>query len=129
MNKFLLSLIVLLFCSLPSFAQKGTAEPDYYPLGFNGDTWTGEVVTTDDSKREITLTYKKKGKEQTFTGILDEGYKLKMKDGSMYELKVSELPPGTKIKVYYISKTKKDASGVKVKYNEIFRIRFLPKEG
>jgi hypothetical protein len=52
-----------------------------------------------------------------------------MKDGSMRELKVSEIPTGTRIKVYYITKTKKDGSGAKTKFNQIIKIRFLPKEG
>jgi hypothetical protein len=75
------------------------------------------------------LIYKKKDKEETFVGVLEEGYAIKMKDGSMHELKVSDIPTGTRIKVYYMSKTKKDASGAKTKFNQIIKIRFLPKEG
>jgi len=128
MNKLLLALILTVFCSVNIQAQKGAAESDYYPMGYSGDTWTGEVTATDDSKREITLTYKKKDKEETFVGILEDSYAVKMKDGAMHELKVSEIPVGTRIKVYYMAKTKKDASGAKVKFNQIFKIRFLPKE-
>ena len=129
MNKLLIAAILIVFCIANAYAQKGAAEPDYYPMGYNGDTWTGEVTATDDSKREITLSYKKKDKEETFVGALEEGYAVKMKDGSMRELKVSEIPTGTRIKVYYITKTKKDASGAKTKFNQIIKIRFLPKEG
>jgi len=125
MKKLLLSLTVMLLCSVIIYAQKGTAEPDYYPMGYNGDTWTGEVTATDDSKREITLTYKKKYKEETFVGILEEGYKVKMKEGNMQELKVSEIPPGTRIKVYYMTKTKKDSSGAKIKFNQIIKNSIL----
>lgn len=35
---------------------------------------------------------------------------------------------GTRIKVYYINKSKKDANSVKVKTNEVFKIKFLPKD-
>ena len=129
MNKLLSALILLLLCAANVYAQKGTAESDYYPMGYSGDTWTGEVTATADDKREITLTYKKKDKEETFTGVLEEGYAVKMKDGSMHKLKVSEIPLGARIKVYYLNKTKKDASGAKVKSPQIFKIRFLPKEG
>jgi len=129
MNKLLLAPILIVFCLPNAHAQKGSAEPDYYPMGYNGDTWTGEVTATDDGKREITLGYKKKDKEETFIGVLEEGYSVKMKDGSMHELKVSEIPTGTRIKVYYMTKTKKDASGAKIKFNQIIKIRFLPKEG
>jgi hypothetical protein len=129
MNKLLLAPILIIVCFANVHAQKGTAESDYYPMGYNGDTWTGEVTATDDGKREITLSYKKKDKEETFTGVLEEGYAVKMKDGSMHKLKVSEIPTGTRIKVYYMTQTKKDASGSKIKFNQIIKIRFLPKEG
>ncbi|MFY9554584.1 MAG: hypothetical protein WAV20_05060 [Blastocatellia bacterium] len=50
-----------------------------------------------------------------------------MKDGSTHQLLVSKIPNGTNIKVYYINKTKKDESGA-VKFNQVFKIRLLPKE-
>lgn len=128
MNRLIFALMIIALSSIGIHAQKGAAEPDYYPMGYTGDTWTGEVTGTDDSKREITLTYKKKDKEESFFGVLDEHYSVKMKDGSTHELKVSEIPTGTRLKVYYITKTTKDASGAKVKFNQIFKIRFLPKE-
>jgi hypothetical protein len=129
MNKLLIAPILMVFCIANAYAQKGAAEPDYYPMGYNGDTWTGEVTATDDIKRKITLSYKKKDKEETFVGVLEEGYAVKMKDGSMSELKGSEISTGTRIKAYYITKTKKDASGAKTRFNQIIKIRFLPKEG
>jgi hypothetical protein len=129
MNKLLIAPILIVFCIANAYAQKGAAEPDYYPMGYNGDTRTGEVTATDDSKREITLSYKKRDKEETFVGVLEEGYAVKMKDGSMRELKGSAISTGTRIKAYYITKTKKDASGAKTKFNQIIKIRFLPKEG
>jgi len=57
---------------------------------------------------------------------LQPGYKVKMKDGSMRELLVSELAKGVPITVYYMPKTKK-VDGEKKKYNEIFAIDFKPK--
>ena len=65
MNKLLIAPILIVFCIANAYAQKGTAEPDYYPMGYNGDTWTGEVTATDDSKREITISFKKKDKEES----------------------------------------------------------------
>jgi hypothetical protein len=38
-------------------AQKGKAEPDYYPLGYPGDTWTGAVTAFDNERRLLTLTH------------------------------------------------------------------------
>ncbi len=49
-----------------ALAQKGKAEPDYYPLGYSGDTWTGEVTAFDNDLRTLTLTYTKDKKELTF---------------------------------------------------------------
>ena len=127
MRKILLPLAAIVAFASLALGQKGTAEPDYYPMGYSGDTWTGEVTQTNDATREITLTFSKKDKTQTFIGALEEGYKVKMKDGSFHELKVSEIPAGTRIKVYYMMKEEK-ASGAKAKVNKIFKIKFLPKE-
>lgn len=92
-----------------------------------GNAWTGEVVTTNDSTREITIQYVDKGTTETFTGILVEGYKVKTKDGSSHELKVSEIPVGTRIRVF--AKTREqDVGGRKTKVNIISRIDFLGRD-
>jgi hypothetical protein len=36
-------------------AQHGTAQNGYFPMGYAGDTWTGEVSAVNDASREITL--------------------------------------------------------------------------
>jgi hypothetical protein len=92
-----------------------------------GDAWTGEVVATDDNTREITIKYEEKGKTETFTGVLVEGYQVKMKDGSSHELKVSEIPAGTRVRVFYKTK-RQDVGGKKVEINTISRIDFLGKD-
>ena len=127
MKKLLIIVSFLFFCAGTSVAQKGTAEPDYYPQGYFGDTWTGEVTSVNEDRREFTLTYKKGNKEQTFIGVLPKGYTVKMKDGRDYELKMADLM-GIRIKAYYVAKSKKDANEVKVNTNEVFKIKFLPKE-
>ncbi|HKQ51070.1 MAG TPA: hypothetical protein VJT74_01785 [Pyrinomonadaceae bacterium] len=78
----------------------------YGQKGIFGDSWTGEVVATDEATREITIKSAGKNKTETFTGVLEEGYKVKMKDGSQHELKVSEIPPGTRIRVFFKSQDK-----------------------
>ncbi|HEV2297630.1 MAG TPA: hypothetical protein VGR72_03840 [Candidatus Acidoferrales bacterium] len=106
-------------------AQHGTAGGGYYPPGYGGDTWTGVVTTTDDTSRTVTLTYSNKKKTETFTGVLKEGCcKVKMSDGTVQELKPSELSPGRRIMVYYIPRTTKD-EGKKSTVNEIFKVDFL----
>jgi hypothetical protein len=121
MQKLSLGLSIwLLFLPL-AHAQHGTAESGYWPMGFNGDTWTGVVSATNDDTREITLTYAKGDKTQTFTGVLQGGYKVKANDGTPHDLKVSEIPLGTRLKVYYMPREHK-VEGRKVKYYEIIRL-------
>jgi len=106
-------------------AQHGTAGNGYYPPGYEGDTWSGDVTATDDTTRMVTLTYSNKKKTETFTGVLQEGCcKVKMSDGTIQELKPSQLSPGRRIMVYYIPKTTK-AEGKKTTVNEIFKVDFL----
>ncbi len=127
MKRLVVSVALLFICAGISVAQHGTAEPDYYPMGFNGDTWSGEVTAANEDTREFTLTYTKGNKTQTFVGMLAKGYTVKMKDGRDYEIKMADLM-GMRIKAYYITRNKKDANGVKVETHEVFRIKFLPKE-
>lgn len=127
MKKLVLSLALMLLCTGIAAAQHGTAEPDYYPSGFNGDTWSGEVTAANEDTREFTLTYTKGSNTQTFVGVLAEGYTVKMKDGRNYLIKMSELM-GMHVKAYYITRKKKDANGVKVETHEVFKLKFFPKE-
>ncbi|MBI1749693.1 MAG: hypothetical protein HYR59_03430 [Acidobacteria bacterium] len=121
-------MMLLLARLSPALAQHGSAENGYYPLAFSGDTWTGVVTATNDATREITLSFTKGDKTETFTGVVEQGYKVKMADGTMRELKVGEIPAGARLKVYYMARQKKDGDK-KVKYYEIFRILFLSLPG
>lgn len=117
--------ILLLATASSAKTQHGTAAGGYYPGGYHGDTWTGFVTTTDDKTRTVNLTYSSKKKTETFTGVLKEGCcKVKMSDGTVQELKPSELSPGRRIMVYYIPRTTK-AEEKKSAVNEIFRVDFL----
>jgi len=127
MKNLIIAFAFLLFISGVSFAQKGTSESDYYPQGYGGDTWSGEVTSTNEDTREFTLTYTKGQKTQTFVGVLRKGYTVKMKDGRDYEVKMADLM-GMRLKAYYMTKSKKDSNGVKVKTNEVFKIKFIPKD-
>jgi hypothetical protein len=117
--------ILLLATASSVRAQHGTAAGGYYPAGYEGDTWTGVVTTTDDTTRTITLTYSSKKKTETFTGVLKEGCcKVKMSDGTVQELKPSTLSPGRRLMVYYIPRTTK-VDGKKSNVNEVFKVDFL----
>lgn len=121
MKKTFLIAIFLLTFSGAALPQHGSAPNGYYPLGYSGDTWTGEVVSTDDTTRELTLSYTNGQKSETFTAVLMDNFQVRMKDGSMKELKPSGIPKGAHIIVYYQAKSKK-VDGNKVKYYEIFQI-------
>ncbi len=108
-------------------AQHGTAPNGYFPMGYAGDTWTGEVSAVNDDNREITLVYKSGKTTEAFVGVLQQGYKVKLKDGSLAELKVSTIPTGTRLRVYYMAKSRK-VNGKKEKFYEIFRMEFPPPE-
>jgi hypothetical protein len=121
-NLFLLAWIVAISAAV-SFGQKGTAEPDYYPQNYSGDTWTGIVTAVNEETREFTLTFKRKDKEDTFVGVLPKGFTHKMADGTDREIKLPDLM-GMQLRVYYMSKTRK-VNDQKIKYNEVFKLKML----
>jgi hypothetical protein len=125
--KITLAFLATLLLALGAYAaQHGTAPSGYYQPNYFGDTWTGTVVSTNDQTREITLAYTtKKGKTETFTGVLQKDYKIRFKDGSVRQLKPSYIPVGTRLVVYYIPRTKK-LNGRKIKTYEIFRFTKAP---
>ena len=113
--------VILVIACFAAFAQHGTAPSGYYPLGYSGDTWTGEVVSTDAATREITISYMQKSKLETFTGVLMDNYQFKAKDGSLKELKPSDIPKGARVTLFCRARTKR-VGGQKVKYFEIFKL-------
>ncbi len=122
MKRALLATMFLMTFCVAVFAQHGSAGNGYFPPGYAGDTWTGDVVSTSDATREITLTYSKGNTAVIFTGVLIDNYRIKsQQDGSMIELKPSDIPKGARIIVFYQAKTKK-VNGNKVKYYEIFQL-------
>jgi len=67
----------LILCAGVCVAQKGKAEPDYYPMGYSGDTWTGEVTAFDNKYRTLTLTHTSGKDVVTFVAsIPDAPYEL-----------------------------------------------------
>jgi len=92
-----------------------------------GETVKGVVVTANEATREITLAYPDKDKTQTFVGVLESGYKQKLRDGTFRELAISELKPGLRVRVFYKQKTQM-VNGRKVKVATINRIDFLGRD-
>lgn len=115
-----LPLALFVFAST-AFSQHGTAENGYFPSAYHGDTWTGVVVSASEQTGEITLSYAKGGKSQTFVGVPEVGYLVHEHSGATRPLKMSDIPVGKAIKVWYMEETKK-VGGSKVKVNTIFLI-------
>jgi hypothetical protein len=115
-----LPLALVVFASA-TFGQHGIAENGYYPSAYQGDTWTGVVVSASEQTGETTLSYTKGGKSQTFVGVPEAGYLVHEHSGATRPLKMSDIPGGKVIKVWYITETKK-VDGGKVKVNTIFLI-------
>ena len=82
-----------------------------------GDAWTGVVESSDDATREVKIV-NPNNKTETFVGVLQDGYQVKLKDATSRELKVSELKPGLRLRVFYKSKTQ-DVAGQRKKVNLI----------
>jgi hypothetical protein len=108
-------------------AQHGTAESGYYPFGYAGDTFTGAVAAVDDGSREITLAYKGSKESEMFVGVLQQGYTIKRKDGTVVDVRPSMLRIGSRIRVYYMAKHRK-VNGRNEKFYEIFNFELLPAE-
>ncbi|HJT67135.1 MAG TPA: hypothetical protein VJ749_11810 [Pyrinomonadaceae bacterium] len=94
-----------------------------------GDAFTGEVVSSNENTREITITYtdKDKNKTETFVGVLKPGYQLTLRDGTRRELQMAELKAGLRIRVFY-NETSDHLAGKKVKIKRINRIQFLGRD-
>ena len=125
MKRILLATLILITIFGVARAQHGTAPNGYYPMGYHGDIWTGEVTAVNAANREITLTYVKGEKRESFRRRIAGGLQ-GQKDGSDHELKVSEIPIGARVTVYYLAKSRK-VEGKKTNFYEIFRLTTAPR--
>jgi hypothetical protein len=110
----------ILMCSLTALPQKVTND--------DSDAWLGTVTSVNTGTREITVTSLDKSKPESFTGLLDEGFKTWMLDDSIKQPSISELPVGMGVRLFYETKKEK-AGGQKVKVNHIYAIYFLGRDG
>ena len=110
MRRSILISSVVLACVIGR-AQRGTAPPGYYPIGYSGETYTGTVVDSED--RRITLEYRSKSKTETFVGITAEPCVAPVKGDprTAKELHLTTIPKGSNITVFYKRKKFKNAEG------------------
>ena len=81
-----------------------------------GNIVIGKLTVRDEATRQITLQFPGKEGTETFSGILVDNYKLRMEDGSESDMKLAQIEPGMRIRVFY----KKDKN-----LNKIHRLDFL----
>lgn len=121
MKRFLLILAVVLSGAGSALAQHATADRGYYPQNYNGDVWMGVVVSTNEQTHEITLSFTKGSKTETFVGVPEKDYSVHERNGPVRPLKMSDIPVGRTIKVWYIPETRK-VDGKKSTVNTIILI-------
>jgi hypothetical protein len=89
-----------------------------------GDVVIGELTAKDETTGEITVKYPGKEGPEIFNGILGDGYKLRMGEGGLFELQLSEIVPGLHVRVFYKSGRAK-VNGQEKKINKITRLEVL----
>src|SRR5690242_11782475 len=121
MKNALLVMMATLSLASPQYAQKRET--------IFGKTFAGEVVSSNETTREITIAHtdKDKNKTETFVGVLQPGYQQKWRDGTQRELQMSDIKPGIRVKVLYKEKSD-NVAGKKVKFSQIISITFLGRD-
>jgi len=110
----------------PFQAQGPTPEKSFHLvflldlLDDNGKSTTGTVTATNEDAREITLSVPKGGGAEEFVGEVIQGLHMRQAGGQAFELKVSQVPLGTRITIFYTTERKKVA-GKWVSYRLIYR--------
>jgi len=120
--KRLLTLCVLIASQAAASGQQGKAPTGWYPEGYKGHTFTGVLQSVDESTHHLRLTHSAGYKTEVFVGVLVKGYTTPLPDGTRL-LKVSDLPIGQHLTVYYMGEAK--GSGWR-KVHKVFLIEGYP---
>jgi hypothetical protein len=118
-RRILTVLTTITFLPIIISAQYGTAPNNYYPDNYSGSIFTGIVTETGDN--QITLTFTKGSKTDTFTGLFETGCSVPARDGS--RMMPIDIPKGTAMTSFFTAITKK-VDGKKIKENLIIAISF-----
>lgn len=124
MARFGLTVLFLITSLVLVHAQKGTTGPGYYPVGYNGDIFTGTFVSSEDA-REIKLIYKKGSKSESFAGKIESSCHAPMegKPSEEKELHLTSVPDGTVLTVFF-TPAKVKVAGKRVRTNLVWGIQF-----
>lgn len=102
-----------------AFLLLATCLQGQHSAGTGYDAWTGWVISVDSQTRQITLKAINASETQTFTATLKKGLRVKRRDGSETELKMSEISVGSLREAFYTQKARK-LDGEKEKFYEIY---------
>ena len=119
-------LLILVYAANVAIAQYGTAPNNYYPVNYNGSTFTGVVAETADD--ELVLNYTKGSKTEVFRGKFETGCSVPRADHADRKLMPSDIPEGTAMTAFFNSATSK-TNGAKLKQNVILAIAFNSVQG
>ena len=124
MARIWLIMLFLVAGLLPVWAQRGVAEPGYYPIGYNGDIFTGNFVSSGNAN-EVKLVYKHGSKTESFEGTIQSSCHAPIKDkpSEEKELNLTSVPDGTVLTVFYTPEKIK-VDGKKVRTNLVWGLRF-----
>jgi hypothetical protein len=127
----LMSIVAMMsLLTVSTHAQKGTAPTGFYPANFHGNTFTGSLqrdTTAVADADELTLIYTKGGHVERFVGRLESTCSMARKDGSKHTFKVTDLPNGTVLTVFYIPNAIKSKQGAPE--SSVFGVSFVEFNG
>jgi hypothetical protein len=108
--------------------QYSTAPNGYYPFGYAGSTFTGNLESVDAENQGLTLTYTKGGKVERFAGRLMAACKWKDKNDVQHESRVSDLSKGAVLTAFYSARTRK-SGGAKITENLVIGLSYAEIDG
>lgn len=91
--------VILAFVLCGAAAAQSTFDPSRHISGAGAMTWTGSLQSFDADSHTVTLVRDKKGKPETFTGLISSDVKFLDAKGNQQADK--KLTVGEKMKVYY----------------------------
>lgn len=112
---------ILLLLDAVAFGQYGTAPNGYYPSRYNGEIISGRVTAVDEVAEQITISFEKAKKTETFVGRLDAPCAVPSKDGK--PMTALDLPVGTDVTAFFVTSVPEDKNSSE-KENSIIGIMF-----
>jgi hypothetical protein len=129
MDDMIRTIVVVLVLAVACGAQHASAPNGYYPETYGGSTYQGMLESVDPAKQEFTLLFRKKDKEERFTGILEDGCAVPNAAHKSRKMKVEDLPKQSTLVAFFMPRTIKQNDGTKSKVNSVFAVSFRELDG